>query len=73
MELDQNQYNLFSNDKRILNTILKRIEVDGGTYESECSRILKSIKAPYEKNKIKAAFERIDNHLKTAKSIKNNG
>lgn len=62
--IDKKEGNLFANDKLILNTILKRIEVDGGTYESECNRILKSIKSPYEKNKVKAAFERIDVHVK---------
>ena len=60
--------NLYATDRLILNTILKRIEVDGVTYQSECERILKSIKLTSEKNKIKAVFQRLDNHLKTAKS-----
>jgi hypothetical protein len=60
--------NLYATDRLILNTILKRIEVDGVTYQSECERILKSIKLTSEKNKIKSVFQRLDNHLKTAKS-----
>ena len=59
-----NLLNLFANDKLILNTILKRIDEDGTTYQNECNRILKAIKSPYEKNKIKAALERIDSHVK---------
>lgn len=62
--IDKKEDELFATDRLILNTILNRIEFDGTTYQNECERILKAIKSSYGKDKMKASFERIDNHVK---------
>ena len=60
--------NLYATDRLILNTIKKRIQHDGTTYENEKKRIRKGIKSVADKNRIDECFMRLDNHLKTVKS-----
>ena len=54
---------LYATDRLILNTIKKRIDQDGTTYENEKKRIRKGIKSVADRNKINACFMRLDKHL----------
>lgn len=60
--------NLYATDRLILNTIKKRIQQDGTTYENEKKRIRRGIKSPSDKSKIDYCFARLDKHVKSTKN-----
>ena len=65
MELEDN---LYATDRLILNTIKKRIQQDGTTYENEKKRIRRGIKSASDKSKIDYCFMRLDKHVKSTKN-----
>jgi hypothetical protein len=64
----KNEGDLYATDLLILNTIKKRIQQDGTTYENEKKRISKGIKSVADRNKINACFMRLDNYVKSTKN-----
>jgi len=64
----KNEGDLYATDRLILNTIKKRIEQDGTTYENEKKRIRKGIKSASDKSKIDYCFMRLDKYVKSTKN-----
>jgi len=59
----KNKGKLLGTDQRVYDTILKRIETDGTTYEAEKKRITKAIKNPLDKAKMYYCFGRIEDWM----------